>query len=315
MLQYLETTVTIHSGDPTLALELIASLFYDLGLKGILVGGPDPATPDGWPTNDGGRDKESEAPLSSVTGYFTKNDQAQRLLLQLDRQLQLLEKSDRIITSVRCRPVAEEDWSESWKVFFEPVRVSRRLVVKPSWKSYVARKNEIVLELDPGMAFGTGSHPSTFMCLQMMETYLKPEDDFLDVGTGSGILMMAAARLGAKTVTGIDNDPIAVDVARKNLMKNGITKNCRLVSGSLLDPIRGRYDLVAANILAEVIIELLDDVGRVIRPGGFLVASGIIDERRQAVVDKMVSAGFTILKTATRDEWVCVVGQWPRRSS
>ncbi len=315
MLQYLETTVTIHSGDQTLALELIASLFYDLGLKGILVGGPDLATPDRWPTNDGGRDKESEAPLSSVIGYFTKDDQAQRLLLQLERQLQQLEKSDRIITSVRCRPVAEEDWSESWKVFFEPVRISRRLVVKPSWKSYVARKNEIVLELDPGMAFGTGSHPSTFMCLQMMETYLKPEDAFLDVGTGSGILMMAAARLGAKTVTGIDNDPIAVDVARKNLMKNGITKNCRLVGGSLLDPIRGRYDLVAANILAEVIIELLDDVGRVIRPGGFLVASGIIDERRQAVVDKMVSAGFTILKTATQDEWVCVVGQWPRRSS
>jgi len=160
------------------------------------------------------------------------------------------------------------------------------------------------------MAFGTGTHPTTSLCVQLLEAYLKPGDTILDVGTGSGILMIVAAKLGAARIAGIDLDPMAVDVARGNLRLNGIDPSITaLSSGNLVQGIAGHYDLVVANILAEVIMDLLDDVTHVVKPGGLFICSGIIEPFRTRVAEKMAICGFEILNVRHEDDWVAFVGQ------
>ena len=160
------------------------------------------------------------------------------------------------------------------------------------------------------MAFGTGTHPTTALCIQMIEDWLVPGQRFLDVGTGSGILMIAAGKLGAGPMVGVDRDSVAVDVARQNLMHNGIgPEAARIHGGDLLDCVDQTFDLVAANILSEVIIVLLDDIRRVLAPGGILICSGIILENRGRVTEKMAALGFKILEVREKEGWVAVAGR------
>jgi len=183
-------------------------------------------------------------------------------------------------------------------------------VVKPTWRDYDAQPDELVLEIDPGMAFGTGTHPTTALCLQLLEETIRPGDHILDVGTGSGILLIAAAKLGAGGLTGVDSDPVAVDVAQANLLRNGIAdSDFRLYCGNLADPVPEQYDVVAANILADVIIDLLDHLGRILKPGGVFISSGIIETRKNAVTDKMAACGLTLTKALQKQEWVALGGR------
>lgn len=308
-MQYLETTVTICSGNSPLALELVSAAFFELGLKGIVLSDPGDILPDASLKQGGNPRPPAVLRARAVTAYLEQDDRLNQRLALLARSLRRLASSDQILATITCRTVDEEDWSESWKNFFEPVRISPRLVVKPSWRRYTALPGEIIMELDPGMAFGTGTHPTTRLCLQMIEKYLKPGDAFLDVGTGSGILMIAAAGLGAETLTGIDNDPVAAAVARKNLVKNHPGKSARIITGNLVDTVLGRYDLVTANILAEVILALLDSIRPLINPGGIFIASGILEDRQDRIIEKMKSAGFTVLEIAAGEKWVTVVAR------
>jgi ribosomal protein L11 methyltransferase len=204
--------------------------------------------------------------------------------------------------------VDEADWAEAWKEFFYPEKISPGLVVKPTWRQYDARAGETIIEIDPGMAFGTGTHPTTVLCLRLIEDHLRSEMTFLDVGTGSGILMIAAAKLGARQVTGVDNDPMAVVVARKNLQVNGISSESQtVVKGSLVSGIHGRYDLVAANILAEVIVRLAPDLPAVMAPGGRVICSGIIRSKQDQVAASLEAAGLEIVESRVQEEWVAIV--------
>jgi ribosomal protein L11 methyltransferase len=181
------------------------------------------------------------------------------------------------------------------------------LVVKPTWRDFEAKENDIVIEIDPGMAFGTGTHPTTSLCLTMIEKYLKPNDRFLDIGTGSGILMIAAARLGAGIIHGIDNDEVAVEVARKNLTLNKIDpKQFKVVYGDLSKTVTQCYDFIVANILSEVIIELLDDILRVVAPNAFFICSGIIEKNTAKVLSKIKSIGLEIKELVKEDEWIAI---------
>ena len=182
-------------------------------------------------------------------------------------------------------PVADpdEDWAHAWKAFFYPERVGRHIVVKPTWRDYTPQPGDKVLEIDPGMAFDTGTHPTTSLCIGLMEKHLRPGGSFLDVGTGSGILMAAAAKLEAGRGLGIDNDPLAVEIAGNNLRLNGADpEKFTVATGDLVSVVTGSYDLVAANILSEVIVRLLDDLPEKTTPGGIVITSGII-EKNQAV--------------------------------
>jgi ribosomal protein L11 methyltransferase len=204
----------------------------------------------------------------------------------------------------------EEDWAESWKAHFEPQKIGRKIVVKPTWRNYRSAPGEIVLELDPGMAFGTGTHPTTALCIEMIEAYLNKGDAFLDVGTGSGILMIAAAKLGAGIVCGVDQDEVAADIASKNLKLNGIeAQKFSVICGNLVEGIKNRYDFVAANILTDIVVELLSCILQVLKIGGTFVCSGIMQENQDLVIFKMEEMGFEITEIGRKEDWVAITGK------
>ena len=160
------------------------------------------------------------------------------------------------------------------------------------------------------MAFGTGTHPTTALCISLLEKYTRPGQRFLDIGTGSGILMVAAAKLGAGQLTGVDNDEVAVAVARQNLALNRVAPECwDLITGNLAADVSGVYDLVTANILSEVILKLLDEIVPVLAPGAVFIGSGIIEENAGKVIAKMERRGLTPIETAVRDQWTAIVGR------
>lgn len=208
--------------------------------------------------------------------------------------------------------VQEEDWAESWKRHYKPLLVGRRLLVKPAWV-VVAPTERHVIELDPGMAFGTGYHPTTALCLEALDELVRPGDTVVDVGTGSGILAIAAARLGAGAVIAVDIDPQAVQAARDNCRRNGVHQRVWVAEGSTAAArallARRPADLVVANILADVIADMAEELFGLLGPGGRLVASGIIDDAAPAVQVRLVAAGFTLLEERARGEWRCLLAE------
>jgi ribosomal protein L11 methyltransferase len=299
-MKWIAAKVTFDSPDPDPAVDLIADIFYGLDLKGVVV---DDADAD--PGLDWGDDAVPPARQHGVTGYFADTTGAADRCKALEASLQRLNRMTGIAAEATFTRIDEQDWAEAWKEFFWPGKITDTIVVKPTWREYAAAPHEIVLEIDPGMAFGTGTHPTTALCIGMIERYLKPADDFLDVGTGSGILMMAAARLGAGRVRGVDNDPVAVEVAEKNLILNRI-QGFEITAGNLVDDLNGSFDVVAANILAEVILELLPDVVPVLTKRGVFICSGIVSTQKAAVLAGLHSAGFTIVEVSEQDGWIAI---------
>jgi len=303
----METKVIFEHEDSRLASDLIADAFYEAGLQGVVV-----ESPEAEPTLDWGEDAEKLPEYHAVTGYFPENDQGRHQYRGLEQVLERLRKRTGIVYRMVCRKIDEQDWAESWKAYFWPQEITPRLVVKPTWREYAPKNGQIVIEIDPGMAFGTGTHPTTALCARMIETCLKPGDRMLDVGTGSGILMIIAARLGAGRMLGVDNDEVAVETARKNLLLNQIDPGTfEVVQGNLIDGVTGTFDLVTANILSEVIIRLLNDIPRVLSPGGLFVASGIIEENCGRVLEKMEQTGLTAVETIIREKWAAIRARLP----
>ena len=298
--------VVIVDADPAgLAVDLISALFYDLGLSGVVIADPDLDPPEGW-----GENALPKPDHQGVTGYFPLNETLATNCLKLEQGLAALNRTQGISFQIQYREVDEEDWAESWKAYFWPEKLTDRLVVKPTWREYTPAEGEMIIEIDPGMAFGTGTHPTTALSIQMIQDYLNPGDAFLDVGTGSGILMVAAARLGASRLFGTDADSLACDIARQNLLLNNInTDRFCVKSGNLVDMVTETFQVIAANILSEVILVLLDDVQQALAQGGILICSGIIDANHRQVVEKMRQTGFHILEVRSKDGWVAIAGR------
>ncbi|OGP62616.1 MAG: hypothetical protein A2V65_07250 [Deltaproteobacteria bacterium RBG_13_49_15] len=188
------------------------------------------------------------------------------------------------------------------------------MVIKPTWRRFKALPGDMILKIDPGMAFGTGSHPTTVLCLELIEKYIQKGDAFLDVGTGSGILMVAAASLGAGRLVGVDKDELAVAVAEKNLILNRIAKTIfQVKTGNLVENISQTFDLIAANILTEVIISLLGGIPKVLNPGGTFICSGMIDKNTHRVEKKMAQTGFDILEMLQKEGWVAIAAKPARK--
>jgi ribosomal protein L11 methyltransferase len=246
----------------------------------------------------------------AVTGYLPVDDNLEDRRNHLEQSIKNMASVHNFDYTIQYSRIDEEDWAESWKTFFRPHKITSRLVVKPTWREYTAKPGEEVIEIDPGMAFGTGTHPTTSLCIKLLEKYLKPADTVLDVGTGSGILLVAAAKLKASRLDGIDLDPLAVNVAQKNLAQNHIDPSTvGLTVGDLMQPVNRTYDVVVANILAEVILELLDNVASVVKPGGHFICSGIIEAYQTGIAKKMVLSGFDVLDVLKDRDWVAFVGR------
>ncbi len=213
------------------------------------------------------------------------------------------------IPAPQIRELAEEDWAEAWKKGYSVQHIGERLVVAPSWEAYTPAHDELVVRLDPGMAFGTGLHPTTRLCLMALETWVQAGDHVLDVGTGSGILAIAAAKLGAARVIGVDLDPVAVQVARENVRLNDVTDRVQIEVGTLdtLNPMPRSMDCVVVNILADVIIKLTPALTTCLRHAGTLIASGIIEEQEDAVMKAFDTAGLQVVERRQQKDWVALV--------
>ncbi len=304
-MKWIEAKVVFDAEDNHLAVELISNLFFEFDLKGVAEEDPTVEPTEGWAEDSIGRPDQH-----AVVGYFPKDRRVKRRCKVLEKRLALLKENSAILYRVSYKELAEEDWAEAWKAFFAPQKIGRNIVVKPTWCEYGADPDDIVLELDPGMAFGTGTHPTTALCVNLIEDYLNTGSSFLDIGTGSGILMIAAARLGAGFVCGLDKDDVAIDAAAANLQLNGLDPQHYLLrSGNLLEGVKEKYDFIVANIFTHVILELLDDLQRALAQDGIFVCSGMFEKNKNLVVAKMKNLGFEILEIREQEEWSAIAGR------
>ena len=202
--------------------------------------------------------------------------------------------------------VNEEDWANNWKQYYHTQRIGKRIVVTPSWEEYTPSGDDVQMRLDPGMAFGTGTHDTTRLCLELLEEVVTPETRILDVGTGSGILSVGGVLLGAPSALGVDIDPVAVKVANENAEINEVSDKTEFVCGDLTDKVHGKFEIVTANIVADVIIRLLSTVKNYLLKGGVLIVSGIIDTRADEVENACHEAGFVTEKRLEHGGWVAI---------
>jgi len=198
-----------------------------------------------------------------------------------------------------------QDWSKKWKEKWTVTHVTDKITVVPSWLSYEPKENEVIIILDPGCAFGTGTHQTTQLCMRAMEKYLKKGDKFADIGTGSGILAILAKKLGAGNVYGCDNDPTVIDVAKENALKNG-ERDC-VFELKTADKLTEKYDFVCANILHNVLNEIMGDLKNLLKENGKLSLSGILDEKKDIVLEAIKREGLNIIDTITQDQWISYV--------
>lgn len=212
------------------------------------------------------------------------------------------------VNIVRTNEVDEEDWATAWKKYYHPVKISERFTIVPTWETYEpVSSDELIIELDPGMAFGTGTHPTTVMCLQALEKYVKKGDRIIDVGTGSGVLAIGAALLGASHVHALDLDEVAVVAARENIQLNDVHETIEVTHGNLLDSVKEPASIIVANILAEVIMTFSQDAYDILPNEGLFIVSGIIAQKRDLVKEDLMAKGFEIIESVLMEEWVAIV--------
>lgn len=247
--------------------------------------------------------------LVAVRAYVSMADEVDRKKRQIEEALWYLGRIAHI-PEPTFRVVAEDDWANAWREHYHVAHLGERFVIKPSWREYTAQPHEIVLELDPGMAFGTGLHPTTQMCLAALEKYAQPEMHLLDLGTGSGILAIGAAKLGVKSIVAIDNDPVAVQAAIDNVQRNRVEAQVRAAVGSLAEAATQRYDLIVVNILARVIIAMCEEgLGQVVRSGGLAIFAGLIDTQEYGVREALQTQGLSVIDRLQDKDWVCLIAR------
>lgn len=296
------------------ALEPVSGIFYSLDCKGVAIEDPEdilgreqgPLTWDFADINV----LEHKGKFAVVKAYFAEEDNIEEILGYVNEKLVELKEMgiDLGEAKVEHEKMYEEDWANTWKQYYKPSKVGEKIVVKPIWEEYEQKEGELVVNLDPGMAFGTGTHETTRMCIQALEKYVKEESTVFDVGCGSGILAIAAAKLGAKLAVGVDLDPVAVESSIENVGYNNLN-NIEILHGNLVEVIDGKSDIVVANILAEIICILTDDVKRVMKDGGVFITSGIIHDRVDMVCEKLEATGFEVIEKNRDGEWNCIVAK------
>lgn len=295
---------------PAEGVELVSDIFIEMGTGGVVI--EDPALilqyervshPDEWAVP--GQYEVNSLPL--VKGYLPLGDGL----------LNLVEEIKSIISQLHLDPkpeistcfVAEEDWANAWKKYYKTTRVGQRLVIKPSWEDYDQLEGDLVIEMDPGMAFGCGTHATTVLCLQLLEKYMRPGISVYDIGTGSGILAVAAARLGAGRVSAVDIDPVACKAALENAVRNNVSAHVSVRQGNLAELLDNGADLIVANILADVIAGFAPAAADALLPGGIFIASGIIRDKAEMVRTALKAAGLTVCEQLEEGLWVALASK------
>ena len=293
------------------AMDLVSEILQELGAAGVVI--EDPALLNEyirsglWDYTDLKESEETE--VVRVKAYWALDEELEGKLQHLAVRLDGLASNgiDKGAGAVSWKAVADEDWAETWKEFFHTEKIGARTVIKPTWEEYEAKAGEIVVELDPGAAFGTGQHATTSLCIRALEDLVRPGMTVFDVGTGSGVLAIVAAKLGAKRVEAVDFDPVAVRVARENVRQNGAEDVVRTERSDLLKSVEGEADLIIANIIADIIVRLFGEVKGSLAAGGTMLLSGIIEDRLADVVEAAGRHGFSVEKIEQEKGWAAVV--------
>ncbi|PYZ94240.1 50S ribosomal protein L11 methyltransferase [Salipaludibacillus keqinensis] len=299
------------------AVEPVSHILHEAGASGVVIEDPDDLhrdwetkfgeiydlSPDDYP--DEGVLLKAYLPVNSFLGEAV--EEVKEAINQL-----LVYNIDIGHNQVTVSEVNEEEWATAWKKYYKPVKVSDHITITPTWEEYEAvQEGEMIIELDPGMAFGTGTHPTTVLCIQSLERHLEKGKTVVDVGTGSGVLSIAAAKLGASQVDALDLDEVAVNSAKLNVKLNKVQDVVTVRENNLLENLDGSPDLIVANILAEVIIQMTEDAFHSLKPGGKIITSGIIQTKREMVKEALLSAGFMITEVVEMEDWLAVVATKP----
>ena len=244
----------------------------------------------------------------SIIGYIVDNRFANtKLNIIFNNLKEFQNENTEFMYEIYTAKCSDEDWQDEWKKYFHTVNITDNIVIKPSWDEYEPESNEIVIEIDPGLAFGTGTHETTSLCVEFLEKYVKGKEKLLDIGCGSGILMLIGKKLGVKKVVGIDIDEKVRDVVLENFSKNGINDDFEVIIGNLVDDVNGKYDLVVSNILVDVLEKLLEDIEKILEKGATVIFSGILNEKEEAFVKKAENYNLKQIDRREKNNWVSLV--------
>lgn len=295
--------------------EAITNIFYEAGVEGVVIESPNDLmilknNEVLWDYVDE-RIIEMDPEITIIKGYINETEEIEEMIYEILNRIKKLPSFglDPGSCELMITKVNQEDWANSWKKYYKPVKVGNHFIIKPTWENYFKAEDDIVIEIDPGMAFGSGLHETTQLCIRNLEKYVKPKDIVIDIGCGSGILALAAGNLNCEKVIGVDLDSMAVRVARENVEHNHLENIIEVREGDLLDVIHEKADVIIANILAEVIINLTTQIKPYLRENGIFISSGIILAKIDGVVDGLISNGFEIIEVERMGEWASVVAQ------
>lgn len=288
--------------------DLLSFILYENGATGLEI--KDPRDIDYFQQNKDKWDfidediKNYEYKGVLIKAYFFLYGNIEETIVKIKEEITKLSLGEVLINQVD-----EKDWAENWKNYYKTEHITKHIVIKPTWELYDKKSHEIVIELDPGMAFGTGTHETTIMCARALEEYVDNTKEVFDIGCGSGILSIIAARLGAKSVLAIDLDPMCVRVTKENVIINHVSDKVKIKTGNLFDVVDGKADIIVANIIAEVIVAMIPKLKSYLNKDGIFIASGILKSKLPIVQKALHDNGYKIVKILQINAWVAIISK------
>ena len=302
--------ITIHTTNE--ASEIVESILLDYGSTGVAI--EDPTTLEENLHDDFGTIVElspTDYPEVGVIvkGYINELNFDDETFNRFKDELEQLGKNINIgeFFKIETTTIQDSDWENSWKDYFDILNIGEKFVIVPTWREYENEEDKYVINIDPGMAFGTGGHETTSLCIKNLEKYVKPHDNVIDVGCGSGILSIAASYLTDGSLKAVDLDKLAVDVSRENFALNNLENRIEVEESSLLTKETKKYDVIVANILAHIIELMLEDAYKLLEDGGYFITSGIIKDKKDELLEKMLEQGFKLVEETSDNEWYSFV--------